>query len=129
MARVVRTVVLPVAPPRVWEAVSCPDRLSRWLGVDVELDARPGGQGMARERDGVVRHLVVEDVKPGQRLAFSWWPAGTDGQPLPEPGASTVEIDLQPVEGGTLLRVTETMLPAAGLTGVDAPRALAGAFT
>jgi uncharacterized protein YndB with AHSA1/START domain len=129
MARVVRTVVLSAAPPRVWEAVSRPDRLSRWLGVDVELDPRPGGQGMARERDGVVRHLVVEDVKPGQRLAFSWWPAGTDGQPLPEPGASTVEIDLQPVEGGTLLRVTETMVPAAGPTSADAPRALAGALT
>ncbi|MGH8906005.1 MAG: SRPBCC domain-containing protein [Egibacteraceae bacterium] len=125
MARVTRTVRLPAAPAQVWEAVSSPDRLSRWLGWRVDLDVRPGGQGTARERGGAVRRLVVEDVEPARRLAFHWWPAEADGQP-PESGASTVEIDLEPVEGGTLLRVTETALPA-GAPVATAALALAGA--
>lgn len=102
MTHVTRTTVLPAEPARVWEAVGSPERLSRWLGVDVEVDLRPGGEGMAREPDGSVRHLVVEEVEPGERLTFHWW-QGDSG--------STVEIDLEPAGDGTLLRVTETMLP------------------
>ena len=104
MTHVTRTTVLPAEPARVWEAVGSPERLSRWLGVEVELDLRPGGEGMARERDGSVRRLVVEEVEPGERLAFHWWR---------DDRGSTVEIDLKPAGDGTALRVTETMLPVA----------------
>jgi uncharacterized protein YndB with AHSA1/START domain len=125
MARVIRTAVLEATPEQVWEAVGAPDRLSRWLGWDVEFDVRPGGLGTAVEPGGGARHLIVEDVEPGVRLAFHWWPAQGDG----ELGASTVEIDLQLVEGGTLLKVTETMLPVTGSAArasAPAPRAMAG---
>jgi uncharacterized protein YndB with AHSA1/START domain len=109
MPRVTRTAHLPADPARVWEAVRSPDRLSRWLGADVDLDVRPGGEGTAREPGGTVRRLVVEEVEPGTRLTFQWWPADDD---TPGWDASTVEIDLEPADGGTLVRVTETLVPA-----------------
>ncbi|MGH8931516.1 MAG: SRPBCC domain-containing protein [Egibacteraceae bacterium] len=141
MAKVTRTVVLPATPSQVWHSVGSPDRLSRWLGVDIELDVRPGGEGTAREPDGTTRRLVVDDVQPGARLSFSWWPEprghGPDASTASRPGsaapaagpASAVEIDLEPVDGGTRLRVTETALPAiASFASAQAPRAMASAI-
>lgn len=121
MAKVTRTVVLPATPSRVWDAVGAPDRLSRWLGVDIELDVRPGGEGTARDPDGTTRRLVVDDVQPGARLSFSWWP-----EPRGHGPASAVEIDLEPVDGGTRLRVTETALPA--MASFASARAMASAI-
>ncbi|MGH8903047.1 MAG: SRPBCC family protein [Egibacteraceae bacterium] len=127
--RVTRTTALPVELERVWEAICSPERLSRWLGVDVDLDVRPGGEGTARDPDGDVRRMVVEDMEPGRRLAFHWWPCQHPARTPAEAGASTVEIDLEPVEGGTLVRVTETAPPPTEpMTSATAPRLLAAAL-
>lgn len=128
-ARVTRTTMLPADPDRVWEVVGSPERLSRWLGVDVDLDVRPGGEGTARDPDGSVRRMVVEDVEPGRRLAFHWWPVAPnrerEARTPAEAGASMVEIDLEPAEGGTLVRVTETAQAPTGPLASAAPRSLA----
>jgi len=115
---VTRTAVLPAEPGKVWEAVGSPERLSRWLGVQVDVDIRPGGKGTVREPDGAVRWVVVEEVEPGARLTFHWWPSNPDE-------ASTVVIDLEPVEGGTLVRVTESLAAWTIVEGVTPPLAMA----
>jgi uncharacterized protein YndB with AHSA1/START domain len=130
--QVTRTRVLPVSPERIWEAIGSPEQLSRWLGMDVDLDIRPGGEGTARDPDGSLRRIAVEDVEPGRRLTFHWWaaPNRADGAACTpaEAGASTVEIDLEVVEGGTLVRVTETAPPGTELVASAAPRLLAPAL-
>ena len=40
-----REVVFPAAPDEVWEALTEAERLEEWFANDVELDARPGGEG------------------------------------------------------------------------------------
>ena len=110
---VTREVVLPAEPEQVWEALTDPERLGEWFANDVELDARPGGEGVFRWDDGAVRVARVEEVVPGERLGFRW----SDG----EGAESRVTIDLEDADGGTRLRVVETPSPVAGewATGLE----------
>ena len=81
--------------------------------LPVELDARPGGEGVFRWDDGEVRVAHVEEVVPGERLGFRW----SDG----DGAESTVTIDLEDIDGGTRLRVVETPSAVAGewATGLE----------
>jgi uncharacterized protein YndB with AHSA1/START domain len=108
MERIEREVVIPAPPDAVWPALTESDEVSRWFGAEAELDARPGGRGVFRWPDGTERPVVVEEVEPARRLAFRWLPfqrGGAEGLvPLP---ATRVEITLDPVPGGTRVRVVE----------------------
>ena len=108
---VTRSVDLDAGLADVWQAVTAPELLSGWLEGEVDLDVRPGGQGVLVEPDGCVRRMRVDEVDRERRLALRWWPEDGSGP------ASTVELDLQPTPGGTRVVVTET-LQASG-----APRA------
>jgi uncharacterized protein YndB with AHSA1/START domain len=92
---VTREVVLPAERDEVWSALTEPERLEEWFANDVELDLEPGGKGVFRWDDGEERHAVVEEVEPGRRFAFTW-------------DESHVAIELDEVEGGTRVVVTET---------------------
>ena len=114
-----KEVVLPVEPDEAWEAVSDETALEAWLAERVELDLRPGGEATFLLPDGEERRGMVEEVAPGERLTFWWWPDG---------GASSrVTFELAPAVGGTRIRVTET---PAGPTALATPslRALAYAY-
>lgn len=112
--QVTRTVDVPAEPERVWErSLGDGGALSTWLGGEVELDIRPGGTGTLREPGGAAKRLVVEEVTPGERLAFHWWPAGAEGRTPADAGATTVDIRLVPVPDGTRVTVTETAAYAA----------------
>ena len=53
-----REIVVPEAPDEVWESLTDPERLEEWFASDVELDARPGGEGLFRWGDGDERRAV-----------------------------------------------------------------------
>jgi uncharacterized protein YndB with AHSA1/START domain len=101
-----RDLRIPSPPSEVWDTLTDPALLERWLADEVDLDLRPGGDARFRSGD-VVREGWVEEVLPPHsasgsgRLAF-WWAASD------EP-ASRVEITLAPLpEGGTRVRVVES---------------------
>lgn len=101
----------PVPVDELWSAVSDADGLAGWLGDELELDVRPGGQGRVVE-DGEVRRIVVEDVDPGRRLSFTWWPE------TPVIGAPTlVDLLVEAAPGGSRLIVRESIpLPSRWAT-------------
>lgn len=99
-----REIVLPATPDEVWDALTDPDRLAEWFANDVELDPRPGGEGVFRWEDGDERRAVIEVVEEARRLTFDW------GEPEGE--LSTVDFTLEEVPAGTRLTVVETA-PAA----------------
>jgi uncharacterized protein YndB with AHSA1/START domain len=91
-----REVTFPSPPEEVWEALTEPERLEEWFANDVELDARPGGEGVFRWDDGEERRATVREVDEPRRLVLDW---DDDG---------TVAIELEEVEGGTRVHVVET---------------------
>ena len=109
-ARITRSVELDATTEAVWRALTEPELLGEWLGSVVELDVRPGGEGVVVEPDGAVRRARVDEVDPGRRLALRWWPEDGDGP------ASTVELDLEETTEGVRVVVTETVLQSSAAT-------------
>jgi uncharacterized protein YndB with AHSA1/START domain len=109
-----RSVHLPAPVAAVWAALTDPERLSAWLGGDVDLDPFPGGQITVQE-DGHLRRGVIVDMEPLRRLEIRWLPPsrriGFVWTPDDEPAGSagSVEFRLEPVprQGTTRLTVIE----------------------
>jgi uncharacterized protein YndB with AHSA1/START domain len=91
-----REIVFPATPAEVWEAITEAERLEEWFATEVELDPQQGGEGIFRWGDGDERRAVVREVEPEERLVLDW---DDDGE---------VILELEEVEGGTRLHVTET---------------------
>jgi uncharacterized protein YndB with AHSA1/START domain len=92
-----REITFPVGPDRLWEALADP---SDWLGTEVDWELRPGGPAVFRGGDGD-RAGRVDEVQPGRRLSFHWWPEAE------REDESEVTWDLEPTEDGTRLTITE----------------------
>jgi uncharacterized protein YndB with AHSA1/START domain len=87
---VTRSVDLDASPDDVWRAVADPDERARWLD----------------DPDAATRQVRVDEAAPGERLVWTWWRPGEEGD------ASTVSVVLAPLAtGGTRVVVTES-LPA-----------------
>jgi uncharacterized protein YndB with AHSA1/START domain len=69
---VTREIVFPVPPDEVWEALTEPEQLEEWFANDVELDLRPGGDGVFRWDDGEERRATVVVAEPGERLVLEF---------------------------------------------------------
>jgi uncharacterized protein (TIGR03086 family) len=97
-----KSVVVPLDPDATFAMLTEPERLRRWQAVTARIDLRAGGDYRWTITPGHSASGSVVEVDPGRRLVLSWgW---EDGHDLP-PGASTVTITLDPVEGGTLVRL------------------------
>src|SRR6266581_2292425 len=80
-ARVEKRVVFPVGRREVWAALTRPDELSSWFGIDVvSLELRPAGRIVFRGADGASRRALVEIVDEPARFAFRWLPALAGGR-------------------------------------------------
>jgi uncharacterized protein YndB with AHSA1/START domain len=99
---VTRSVEIETDVATVWEAVADPAERALWLD----------------DPDALARHVRVDEAMPGERLVWTWWRPGGEGD------ASTVSVVLRPVDGGgTRVVVTETMpavVPPARLPGPSA---------
>lgn len=97
-------------PETVFAYLTDPARYTRWMGVDAELDARPGGiYRVTVPQGGVARGEFVE-VTPPERVVFTW---GWEGNPTVPPGSTRVEITLEADGDGTVLRLVHAGLPDA----------------
>jgi uncharacterized protein YndB with AHSA1/START domain len=104
-----RQIRIDAAPSAVFEFLTDPGMMVRWMGTEAVLDPRPGGDYRVNiSGQDRVSGKVIEIV-PDRRLVFSW---GWEDGALPvAPGESTVEITLEPDGEGTLLRLTHRDLP------------------
>jgi uncharacterized protein YndB with AHSA1/START domain len=91
-----REIVVPEEASEVWESLTVPELLEEWFASEVELDPRPGGEGVFRWGDGDERHAVVRELEEAERLVLDW-----------EDGGS-VAIELEPLVDGTRVHVVET---------------------
>lgn len=109
MNRIMRSVVLPADTSDVWESMTDPDRLGAWLGGDLEFTAEVGA-ALSFVDDTEHRHGFVVDIIRHHRIEL-WW--STDrGRP------STVTIELESVEDGTMVTITEELAAVAASASI-----------
>ena len=108
MSEVTITRRIAAAPATVFSFFTDAQRWISWQGVDSVIDAQPGGVLRIRMPGGQVASGEFVEVVPNRRLVFTWGWEG-DAPPVP-PGSSTVVIELEPDEAGTLLRLTHSEL-------------------
>jgi uncharacterized protein YndB with AHSA1/START domain len=111
-----RETLLDAPRDAVWALLAAPDGLARWLADEVAIGAvEPGERGTLIEA-GELRHVTIEDVEPGRRVALSWCAPG--GPP------SLVELTLADDEeqGGTRLVVVELPLVALHVAAASVVR-------
>ena len=108
VARVELTTHIDAAPADVFPYFVDPALYVRWQGTTAELEARPGGRFRVIVEAGRVAAGEYVAVEPPRRVVFTW---GWEGNPLIPPGSSTVEITLEAVGAGTLVRLLHKRLP------------------
>jgi uncharacterized protein YndB with AHSA1/START domain len=105
---VVVTRLIAASPATVFSFFIDAERWTSWQGVEGEVDARPGGTFRIRMPGAQVASGRFVEIVPVQKLVITW---GWEGEapPVP-PGSTTVVIELEPAETGTLLRLTHSGL-------------------
>ena len=100
------------SPTTVFSVFTDVDRWTAWQGVGGELDARAGGLLRVIMPDSASASGRFIEVVPARQIVFTWGWEG-DGPPIP-PGSTTVTVELEPADGGTMVRLMHTGLaPAA----------------
>ena len=110
-----RELEIAARPETVWEFLVDPAKAVRWMGLDVTLDPRPGGEFRMLVIPGHSASGEYVEVDRPRRLVFTWgWDDADANDPnAVPPGSSTIEIELEPSGDGTLLRFTHRDLPSA----------------
>lgn len=95
-------------PAQVYRYLTDSARWARWQGVGATIEARPKGLFAMTMGNGMRARGQFLELVPDRRVVFTW---GWIDHPGVPPGSSTVEIDLVPKEGGTLVVLTHRDLP------------------
>ena len=108
-----REMFIAAEPAIVFAFFTDPDKMTRWMGVRSDLDAKPGGVYLVNVNNKNVARGEFEEVTPNSRLVFSFgWEDAAFGI---TPGSSRIEIDLEPKDGGTQLTFVHSGLPEAAV--------------
>jgi uncharacterized protein YndB with AHSA1/START domain len=106
---VTREISVAAPPETVFPYFTDPDRMTRWMGTEAELDARPGGVLNVTVGGSHVALGEYVEVDPPSRVVFTWgW---EDQETAVPPGSSTVEITLTPDGEGTKVVLVHRDLP------------------
>jgi uncharacterized protein YndB with AHSA1/START domain len=105
-------IFIAAAPATIFAFLVDPALMARWLGLSHQLDVRPGGTFQVEVSEGNIARGVYKEITPFRRVVFTWgWDSPDPTLAALRPGTSLVEIDLEPKEGGTLLRLRHSRLP------------------
>jgi uncharacterized protein YndB with AHSA1/START domain len=108
-----KAIFIGAAPEVVFRYLVEPALMARWIGLSHELEPQPGGRFRVEVSSGNIARGYYTEVEPPRRVAFTWgWESHDASLAALPAGASLVEIDLEPKDGGTLLRLRHSRLPA-----------------
>ncbi|MET9272245.1 SRPBCC domain-containing protein [Kribbella sp. NPDC003557] len=103
-----REIRIEAAPEVVYEVVSSPEHLTEWWPDEADLKPVVGATGTVgfRQDEGTaVMPVTVIEAEPPRRFAFRW---DYDAASATPENSLLVTFELEPVDGGTLLRFAET---------------------
>jgi uncharacterized protein YndB with AHSA1/START domain len=114
--RIERKVRIHAPRSRVWRAIASAGEFGDWFGVNFQGKAFVAG----KSTQGKITHpgfehltmeVMIERVEPEQLLSWRWHPAAIDPKvDYSQEPTTLVIFELQDVEGGTMLTVTESGL-------------------
>ncbi|WP_326654091.1 MULTISPECIES: SRPBCC domain-containing protein [unclassified Streptomyces] len=97
-------------PETVFSFFTDREKWLSWMGRDGEFDFTRDGAYRTRVTGEHIASGRFLEIAPPERLVFTWgWEGGDLAVP---PGSTTVEITLEPVADGTLLRLIHRGLPS-----------------
>jgi len=108
--RLDRTVSIRAPRETVFRFFTDSARWAAWWGKGSTIDARPGGVVSIRYPDGTEAAGEVLDLRPPERIAFSY--GFVSGKPFPS-GGSRVTMDLEADGAGTRLTLSHEFPDAA----------------
>jgi uncharacterized protein YndB with AHSA1/START domain len=101
------------APPEVvFDYLTDPQKLVRWMGVAATLDAAPGGIYEVQFKEGWISRGAFTVVERPRRLVYTLGWVGNAEFP---PGSTSVEFTLSPERKGTRLVLRHFGPPSKGL--------------
>ena len=110
-----REVRVAARPQTVFSFWTDPVKMARWMGRDIRLNPRPGGELRIDYNGSDIMSGAFVEVDPPTRIVLTWgWEAAGDATP---PGASTVEVDFVPDGDGTIVRLRHSGLVEDAVSG------------
>ena len=97
---IIREIDIDASPEMVFRCLTEPALLERWLCMQAEVDARPGGDYVFNVTGSHTTRGTFLIVEPNRRLVYTWLFDHVE-PPLP----TTVEVTLTPVGRGTRVRL------------------------
>src|SRR4051794_15949138 len=105
-----REIQIDASPEVVFDVVSSPAHLREWWPDEAEFPAVPGGPGRIGfgdcTLDGSWVQLTVVDAVPPRLFSFRW--THPEGEQAAAGNSFLVVFELEPADGGTRLRMTES---------------------
>jgi uncharacterized protein YndB with AHSA1/START domain len=105
----VNEIFIDAEPELVYRFLTEADLMTRWMGVEVEIDPRPGGIYRVGSWGAEFARGNYTEVIPKRKVAFTW--GYESGQQAPPAGSTLVEITLEERTPGTLVRLVHYRLP------------------
>lgn len=107
MAQVEREIRIDAPPETVFPYFVDPEKVTRWTGVALEIDPRPGGIYRQNVTGSHFARGEFVEVSAPHRVVWTWgWEGGE-----PAPGTTTVEITLVADGDGTIVKLLHRDLP------------------
>ena len=117
-----REVFIAAPPETVFEFLTDAQLIGHWLGSFQQIDPRPGRVFQVEVSPGNIARGEYTEVVPFRRVVFTWgWQSQRPNFAALQPGTSLVEIELEPEDGGTRLRLRHSRLPD-GMQPIHAER-------
>ena len=103
LPRVERTVELAVPAGELWRHLVDGELASLWMGGVMTIEPRLGGHVLLQTDDAPVVFGTVEELVAGHSITWTW--RTREGEP------TQVSIVVEPADDGSILRVTEQLIP------------------
>jgi uncharacterized protein YndB with AHSA1/START domain len=98
---------------RVWRALTDSRQFGEWFRVSMEgpfvVGKKVGGQLTYPGYEHIRMEIEVKAINPETSFSYTWHPYSVDPKvDYSQETPTLVEFELEPVEGGTILKVTES---------------------
>ncbi len=112
MGELTKEIWIDASPETVYRYLVEPDLTARWFGEESWNEPSSGGVYRVKVMGNVARGEFVE-LDPGRRVVHTFGWEGPDQ--VHEPGSTTVEWDLEAVDGGTRVHLRHSGLTDDGV--------------